>query len=142
MKIQSISETTQNWAGQREIAVIYNAETGSTNDNCKARALDEAEDLVIELADHQTKGRGRGINTWLDTGAGESLLGTWSLRMQGAPQAITGPRIGLAIYNAAAATWPSLAWSLKAPNDLILSGKKCGGVLVETVSVVLFREGQ
>lgn len=134
MKIQSISETTQAWAGQREIPVIFNAETGSTNDNCKARALSETSTFMLELTDHQTKGRGRGINYWLDTGTGENLLSTWSFKAGAAPQAITAPRIGLAIYQAAASTWPSLPWSLKAPNDLLLGGKKCAGILVETVS--------
>ena len=32
------------------------------------------------------------------------------------------------------AHWPSLEWSLKAPNDLYLEGLKVGGLLVETVS--------
>jgi BirA family biotin operon repressor/biotin-[acetyl-CoA-carboxylase] ligase len=42
--------------------------------------------------------------------------------------------VGLAVFNAASEAWPDLAWSLKAPNDLLLAGKKCGGLLVETVS--------
>lgn len=134
MKIQSVSDTTQNWAGQRGLTVNFATETGSTNDNAKSAALKESGALVIELTDHQTKGRGRGIHHWLDTGAGESLLCTWSFKPSAAPQAITAPRIGLAVYQAVAGTWPSLPWSLKAPNDLLLGGKKCGGLLVETVS--------
>jgi BirA family biotin operon repressor/biotin-[acetyl-CoA-carboxylase] ligase len=114
--------------------VEFNAETSSTNDDAKGAALNESGPLVIALTDHQTKGRGRGINHWLDTGAGESLLCTWSFKPPAAPQAITAPRVGLAIYQAARDTWPSLAFSLKAPNDLLLNGKKCGGLLVETVS--------
>jgi BirA family biotin operon repressor/biotin-[acetyl-CoA-carboxylase] ligase len=132
--MQSVSDTTQNWAGQRGITINFSAETGSTNDNAKNAALKENGATLIELTDHQTKGRGRGINHWLDTGAGESLLCTWSLKPPGAPQAITAPRIGLAICLAASGTWPSLPWSLKAPNDLLLGGKKCAGLLVETVS--------
>ncbi len=134
MKLQSITDTTNNWAGQREIKVEFSAETASTNDDAKDAALSEADDLVIYLTNHQSKGRGRGINHWLDTGAGESLLSTWSMAVGSPPQAITAPRVGLAVLQAVSQTWPSLNWSLKAPNDLLLNGKKCGGLLVETVS--------
>ncbi len=134
MKLQSITDTTINWAGQRQIQVEFEAETSSTNDNAKDKALSESEDLVIYLTAHQNKGRGRGSNHWLDTGAGESLLATWSLAVTSPPQAITAPRVGLAVLTAAAQAWPSLNWSMKAPNDIILNGKKCGGLLVETVS--------
>ena len=134
MKLQSITDTTLNWAGQREIKVVFAPETESTNDDAKDSALNENENLVIYLTSHQTKGRGRNVNHWLDTGAGESLLSTWSMTVPSPPQAITAPRVGLAVLHAVAKTWPSLNWSLKAPNDLFLNGKKCGGLLVETVS--------
>ncbi len=130
----SISEMTQNWAAQREIALRFQADTGSTNDDAKAQASRENEKLVLYASSHQTRGRGRGTNLWLDTGAGESLLSTWSLEAGSAPQAITGPRVGLAVFNAVSSVWPSLPWSLKAPNDLLLDGRKCGGLLVETIS--------
>jgi BirA family transcriptional regulator, biotin operon repressor / biotin---[acetyl-CoA-carboxylase] ligase len=133
-KVNSITETTTAWASQREIPVRFQAETTSTNDNAKAEALNEVDDCVLYLTGHQTKGRGRGVNHWLDTGAGESLLSTWSFKMNGSPQAITGPRMGLAVFSAASATWPSQGWSLKAPNDLLLEGKKVGGLLVEAVT--------
>lgn len=130
----SVSEMTQNWASQREIPLNFLADTGSTNDDAKAGASRETEKLVLFAASHQTRGRGRGANQWLDTGAGESLLTTWSLDVVSAPQAITGPRVGLAVFTAVSSVWPSLPWSLKAPNDLLLDGRKCGGLLVETIS--------
>ena len=97
-------------------------------------AMRENDDLVLFLAAHQTNGRGRGANHWLDTGAGESLLSTWSLSVSSPPQAITGPRIGLALFAAATHAWPSLKFGLKAPNDLYLDGQKVAGLLVETVT--------
>lgn len=133
-KLQSVTEATLNWASEREIEVEFNAEIASTNDEAKKGALAESRARLIFLTGHQTKGRGRGANHWLDTGAGESLLATWSFTADAAPQAITGPRVGLAVFQAASEAWPDLAWSLKAPNDLLLGGKKCGGLLVETVS--------
>lgn len=132
--MQRFRESTLEWASQRSLPVIFTEQTGSTNDDAKAAALAEDRDLVVYLTDHQTAGRGRGANHWLDTGAGESLLSTWSFHAATPPQAITAPRIGLALFQAAARTWPSLSWGLKAPNDLYLDGLKAGGLLVESVS--------
>jgi len=134
-QIASASEITAEWARQREIEHHFLNETGSTNDDAKARALQEGSDVALYLTEHQTSGRGRGVHTWLDTGAGESLLSTWSFAIDSAPQAITGPRIGLALFQAARKTWPSLGWGLRAPNDLYLDGLKIAGLLVETVSL-------
>ena len=132
--MSSVSETTQNWADQRQIPIVFTLQTGSTNDDAKKAALGESSDFVFYITAHQTSGRGRGKNVWLDTGNGEGLLSTWSLFVDSPPQAITAPRIGLALFRAANAAWPSLEWSLKAPNDLHLNGHKVGGLLVESVS--------
>jgi BirA family transcriptional regulator, biotin operon repressor / biotin---[acetyl-CoA-carboxylase] ligase len=133
-ELQSTADSTATWAMQRRLALISDASTGSTNDDAKRGATSEESDFVLYLAAHQSAGRGRGQNHWLDTGAGESLLSTWSFRMPSHPQAITGPRVGLALFTAAAKTWPSLAWAVKAPNDLFLNGHKVAGLLVESVS--------
>jgi BirA family biotin operon repressor/biotin-[acetyl-CoA-carboxylase] ligase len=133
-QVISIADTTVKWAEQREIAINYFPQTGSTNDDAKKAASHEGEDWVLYVAAHQTSGRGRGTNTWLDTGNGEGLLSTWSIPVRQSPQAITGPRIGLALFQAANSTWPSLEWSLKAPNDLFLHGHKVAGLLLETLS--------
>ncbi|MGE4131687.1 MAG: biotin synthetase [Bdellovibrionales bacterium] len=134
MSLKSLSLATKSWAEQRQIPVHYEAEVESTNDWAKDRALSEGDALVIYLTGHQTKGRGRGVNQWLDTGADENLVNTWSLQVGGAPQPISGPRVGLALFRTMVATWPSLSWSLKAPNDLLLNGLKMGGLLLETIS--------
>ena len=133
-KITAAGEITKQWAESRELPVVFTLQTGSTNDDAKKNALNEAGELVLYLSNHQNSGRGRGANTWLDTGNGEALLSTWSFALTEAPQAITGPRIGLALFRAAHAAWPSLAWGLKAPNDLNLAGQKVAGLLIETVT--------
>lgn len=133
-RVISIADTTSSWAKQRQTALVFTPETGSTNTDAKTSALQETEDFVLYLTAHQTSGRGRGSNTWLDTGNGECLLSTWSFATPQSPQSITGPRIGLALFQAVHTVWPSLEWSLKAPNDLFLSGRKVGGLLIETVS--------
>jgi len=132
--VTSVCETTTNWALERGLAADNLGETNSTQTVAKDNSADEREGFHIYLTTHQTAGRGRGTNTWLDTGAGEALLSSWSFELSSPPQAITGPRMGLALYNAAHQTWPSLAWSLKAPNDLYLDGNKVAGLLIEAVS--------
>lgn len=133
-KVSSVTETTHKWAAQRGLVCEFEAETGSTNDNAKQKALSESESCVLYLASHQNAGRGRGVHTWLDTGSGESLLATWSFAVNSPPQAITGPRIGLALFKATSKVWNSLSWGLKPPNDLFLNGLKVAGLLVESVS--------
>jgi biotin-(acetyl-CoA carboxylase) ligase len=133
-KIASIAETTREWARHRGAEYVFHDQTGSTNDDAKKNVNHEQEDFVLYLAAHQTSGRGRGSNAWLDTGSGEALLSTWSFRVPSPPQAITGPRVGLALFMAATKTWTSLSWGLKPPNDLLLEGHKVAGLLVESVS--------
>src|SRR5262249_28071101 len=119
---------------QRQVNVEAHDETPSTNDQSKEEASSIGPEPKLYLAAHQTHGRGRGKNTWSDTGAGESLLSSWSFQLAGPAQAITGPPLGDALYRSACAIWPSLEWSLKAPNDLYLGPSKVAGLLVEAVS--------
>ena len=128
------AESTAKWATERGFGLTYQRETGSTNTDAKLRATRDLTKAHLFLAAHQTAGRGRGDHQWLDTGVGECLLSTWSFKLNSSPQAITGPRIGLALYRAAAQGWPSLDWSVKAPNDLFLNALKVGGLLLESVS--------
>jgi BirA family biotin operon repressor/biotin-[acetyl-CoA-carboxylase] ligase len=132
--MNSTADVTVQWAEARQMPVHFTVETGSTSDDAKSEALQTDREWHLYVTSHQTKGRGRGSNQWKDTGPGDALLCTWSCRMVAAPQAITAPRIGLSVFLAASKTWPSLNWSLKAPNDLYLSGKKVGGLLVESVT--------
>lgn len=132
--MKSIYQTTQEWAEQRQLLMSAFDEIGSTNDEAKTEAADLDEDPRLYIAAHQTNGRGRGKNTWVDTGAGENLLSSWSFHLDQAPQAVTGPRVGDALYRAVHTVWPSQEWSVKPPNDLYLGGKKVAGLLVETVS--------
>lgn len=132
--ITNVFDSTSAWAKQRGIALYAENEVDSTNSLAHAEATKESEDIKIYLANHQTKGRGRGTHTWTDTGSGECLLISWSLHLDSAPQPISGPCVGLALFHSVAKVWPGREWSIKAPNDLYLDGKKIGGILIETVS--------
>src|ERR1700733_5228345 len=111
--MKSVHQTTLIWAEQRQFSVQSFDEIGSTNDEAKSEASDLGQEPKLYLAAHQTKGRGRGKNQWLDTGAGESFVSSWSFHLPQPPQATTGPRIGDALYRAVHTVWPALEWSLK-----------------------------
>jgi len=131
-----IGQITQKWAESHKLPTFYERVLGSTNDWAKKEAFSQPvleESLVLYLTDHQTAGRGRGVNTWQDASPGSSLLCSWSFAVDSTPQPTTTCLVGLGLYRACAATWPFLSWSLKAPNDLYLGSKKIAGILCETI---------
>jgi BirA family transcriptional regulator, biotin operon repressor / biotin---[acetyl-CoA-carboxylase] ligase len=128
----TIASWTQEWANSKFLNNRFLPETKSTNDYVKSNLPEDEFELV--LTDHQTAGRGRGSNKWIDTKPGSTLLSTWVFQSIKMPQPITTPLIGLAAYHAALKVWPSLKFSMKAPNDLYCDDKKIAGILVETVN--------
>ncbi|MGE3973781.1 MAG: biotin--[acetyl-CoA-carboxylase] ligase [Bdellovibrionales bacterium] len=131
----SVPTVTRMWAEKQSIPLKYWASIESTNTQAKNDSLNEP--FILYLTSHQTGGRGRGTNTWTDANEPSShfLLSSWCFRMDKNPQPIASPLMGLALYQAASRVWPKLHWSLKAPNDLYLEGKKVAGLLVETVKM-------
>jgi BirA family biotin operon repressor/biotin-[acetyl-CoA-carboxylase] ligase len=89
-----------------------------------ASTQDIARDLPIGsivIADHQTAGRGRLEHSW-EAPAGTALLVSFVLS--------PNPLLSLAA-GVAAAEACGLGVRLKWPNDLLLGGRKVGGILVE-----------
>jgi len=97
-------------------------ETGSTQDLARGRA---AGDAVV--AWRQTSGRGRDGRTWADTGLGGVAM-TAVAAVQGAWIALAA---GVAAAEAIERVAPSVTVGLKWPNDLMIAGRKVGGVLIE-----------
>lgn len=132
-----IGSVTAAWAKGNQIEHDFSASLESTNTKAKAEAFSEKSfehGLILYLTDHQTAGRGRGKNIWIDSKPGSALLSSWSFQLDSAPSPTVSCLMGLALYKAAAATWSFLNWSLKAPNDLYIDDKKVAGLLLETVS--------
>jgi BirA family biotin operon repressor/biotin-[acetyl-CoA-carboxylase] ligase len=107
----------------------------STIPSTNACAMQEAEsgapDGTAYVADEQTAGRGRGAHVW-SSPAGSGLYVSILLRPRIPPAEILWLSLaaGLAVQAAiqmAAGVQPDLRW----PNDLLLSGKKVGGILTE-----------
>lgn len=107
--------------------------TESTNDLAKHDAFDSTPQMIY-LADQQSQGRGRGDHMWTSPPQGTALMATWSIELLYPPQQLTAPIVGLHLYRAVHTIWPTLPWSIKAPNDLYLGGGKAGGLLVESLS--------
>lgn len=130
----SIFVATQNWAHTSQIAAHTQPVVTSTNDWAKESAFRAGQaDFEIFLTDHQSAGRGRGVNQWLDTAPGDVLLSSWSFQLTSPPQPVIAPAMGLSLYRALLTTWPDLPLSLKAPNDVYLGERKLAGILLENV---------
>ena len=135
----NIFNLTREWLDNSGIAFLAEKALPSTNDLAKSEAFaPEIANEKIYLADAQTKGRGRGTNTWLTPPSGHALLITWSWGLTKAAQPITGPLLGLHIYRAilkafSPAQLNPLNLSIKTPNDIYLREKKMLGILAEAV---------
>jgi BirA family biotin operon repressor/biotin-[acetyl-CoA-carboxylase] ligase len=132
-----IGEITATWSKANNLKTNYFITTDSTNTRAKKSAFEQEElenEFVLYVADDQSQGRGRFDRTWTSPAAGAGLLSTWSFSVTEVPSPHTTAKVGMALHNAAKATWQSLPFSLKAPNDLFIGDKKIAGILVETVS--------
>ncbi|WP_348268008.1 biotin--[acetyl-CoA-carboxylase] ligase [Edaphobacter paludis] len=113
--------------------VLHFPSVGSTN----ALALEAAQSGAragVWVADEQTAGRGRGGHSW-HSAAGDGLYAS-ALVALALPMtmALWLPlSTGLAAQ-AAIAEVAEIAVDIRWPNDLLLNGRKCGGILVETAA--------
>ncbi len=102
----------------------------STNDLLRLLAQRGAAEGTVVLAREQTGGRGRMGRTWVSPAGGLWL----SILLR--PADPSDPRIGLAVAVGVADALRQVSAAdvgLKWPNDLVLRGRKVGGVLVESV---------
>jgi BirA family biotin operon repressor/biotin-[acetyl-CoA-carboxylase] ligase len=105
---------------------------GSTNDEARRLAEGGAPEGLLVAAETQTAGRGRGGRRWL-TPAGTALA--FSLVLRPALPADQAGRLtmlaGIAMCEAIEVV-AGLRARLKWPNDLLVNGRKAGGILVES----------
>ena len=105
----------------------------STNAEAAAWARAGAPEGAVVLTDHQTAGRGRLGRTWSDA-PGQNLLLSVVLR-----PALPPDRFGLVTLAGGIAVAESVAtWTapieprIKWPNDVLIDGRKCCGMLLES----------
>jgi BirA family biotin operon repressor/biotin-[acetyl-CoA-carboxylase] ligase len=105
--------------------------TDSTNRVAMDLGYSGAPEGTVVLAEEQTAGRGRSGRTWFSE-RGSGLYVTLLLRPNLAPaQAPLLTMLAGLSAHAAVQTHAGLTPELKWPNDLLLNGKKIGGILTE-----------
>ena len=110
---------------------LYYPIIGSTNDVAHAEAAGGAADGLLVIADEQTAGRGRLDRRWWAP-PGSSLL--MSLLLRPALPAHAAGQLTMCLGLAAVEGIESVTGlrpALKWPNDLLLEGRKLGGMLTE-----------
>ena len=113
----------------REIIVLE--QTTSTNDEIEKAAMNGHEEGLVVFAESQTHGRGRMGRRW-SSPAGKGLWFSFLLRPRLAPgectqlTAATATALVRAIQDKTNIS-PEIKW----PNDLMIQGKKVGGILTE-----------
>jgi BirA family biotin operon repressor/biotin-[acetyl-CoA-carboxylase] ligase len=104
----------------------------STNTCAKALASTHAEEGTVVITEYQTAGRGRLGRTWLAE-SGSSLLfsviirPTIDLNKIGLLPIFAAASVALAVEAAS-----GISCECKWPNDVLMNGKKCCGILIES----------
>ena len=115
--------------GKREI--VYYPETASTNTDAKILATQGAPEGTVVIAEHQTRGRGRLGRNWYSPrsrGIYISIIIRPHFSLQDAP--VLTPLTAVVMAEALAEE-TGLEVLLKWPNDIMVSGRKIGGILTE-----------
>jgi BirA family biotin operon repressor/biotin-[acetyl-CoA-carboxylase] ligase len=104
----------------------------STSDLLKERARAGAQEWSVVLAERQTAGRGRAGRSWASPSGNLFLSVLLRPKMAAAAAALLPLAAGVAAAEAVAEL--GLDALLKWPNDLVVRGRKLGGILVEGTS--------
>ncbi len=123
------AEAVRRVAGAAE--VVLRASTGSVLDLAHEYAAAGAPPGLLVVADSQTAGRGRQGRVWHSpANAGVWMAALLRPRAPHSPGALA-VRVGLRVVEAVAEVAPEASPQLKWPNDVIVHGRKAGGVLCE-----------
>ncbi len=113
--------------------IIYRQRVTSTQDIAQKAAHTGVPEGLLVLAEEQTAGRGRAGRSWWAP-PGTAILSSILLRPSFPPEhaSYIGMIAGLAMSDALAEV-ARITIALKWPNDLLLEGRKLGGILVESL---------
>jgi BirA family biotin operon repressor/biotin-[acetyl-CoA-carboxylase] ligase len=112
-----------------EVEVVQS--TGSTNTDLAQRARQsQPQRPLLRAALHQTAGRGRHGRRWL-AGVGGALLFSLAVPMRMPEARIAAATLACGVAVAETLRGVGVPAALKWPNDLLLDGRKLGGVLCE-----------
>ncbi|MBI5182783.1 MAG: biotin--[acetyl-CoA-carboxylase] ligase [Nitrospinae bacterium] len=106
----------------------------STNDIAKRFALEGREEGTVIISDSQSRGKGRDGHSWLSP-KGMGIYLSVILKPNISPTDVSQLTIVAGVATAQAIQDVShISISIKLPNDLMIRGKKLGGILLETSS--------
>ena len=107
-------------------------EVASTNDELLQLAAQGAVDGTALAASRQTAGRGRRGHSWHSLPGRHVFVSVLHRSRLGAPQ-LAGLTLDIGVAVAGVIDSLGLSTTLKWPNDILLGGKKVGGILCELV---------
>ncbi|MBV8666607.1 MAG: biotin--[acetyl-CoA-carboxylase] ligase [Burkholderiaceae bacterium] len=116
----------------QQVAIRVVAETGSTN----ADLMAEVEHLgcpTFLVAEAQTAGKGRAGRAWHAI-PGATLTFSLAWKFNVPAQALLGMPLAVGVAVAGALAEFGIGVQLKWPNDILLGGRKLGGILIESAN--------
>jgi BirA family transcriptional regulator, biotin operon repressor / biotin---[acetyl-CoA-carboxylase] ligase len=107
------------------------SETGSTHHDCREKAQQGGPEGLVVVTDHQTKGRGRQQSSW-ESPAGKDLLFSILLKPGVSTELVSRLTLVAAVaFQKVLQDTYQVDTTVKWPNDLLVDGKKIGGILSE-----------
>ena len=120
-------------AGLGEVTVFHLQTTGSTNDDARAlvssNGFDAGPTAALVVAETQTRGRGRGSNTWFSP-RGSIALTITTAGVDASQLGVLPLGVGTAVVGALRHRGARAA--VKWPNDVLIEGLKVCGILCES----------
>ncbi|MXW09184.1 MAG: biotin--[acetyl-CoA-carboxylase] ligase [Gammaproteobacteria bacterium] len=125
-------EPVAHWAERWGVPLLeVHRRLGSTNDRARSIARAGAPSFSVIIADEQTLGRGREGRRWLSP-PGSGLWMTVVLAGRPSAHSIVPLLVGIAAARAIEEVCPDLRAEIEWPNDLVVAGRKVGGILCES----------
>ena len=123
------------WARRLPVATVeFHATVSSTNDRARVLVGEASPLPAVVVADGQSAGRGRRGRRWVS----DTPLGLWFTVAWEVCEGVVGGlplRVGLGVARGVESVVPGLRVEVKWPNDLMVEGRKLGGVLCERCGV-------
>lgn len=119
------------WARRLAVPTVeFHATVPSTNDRARVLVGEGWPVPAVVVAERQSAGRGRRGRRWVS----DTPRGLWFTVAWQAGEGVTGGlplRVGLGVAEGIESVVPGLRVEVKWPNDLVVDGRKLGGVLCE-----------
>lgn len=104
---------------------------GSTNDRARDLAEAGTDPFTVVIAEEQTAGRGREGRHWESPPGSGLWMSVVAPPFEASARPLLPMRAGLATCRAVESAAPGVRAGLKWPNDILIGGRKVGGILCE-----------